>query len=321
MNNIDLSIIIPIYNAGTLLNRCLDSIFNQQTIFLYQIILIDDGSTDNTIELIKERKEKNIIFLQQKNSGPAAARNKGLEIAEGKYCAYLDADDYWEPYFIQKTIDFLENNPPCVAVNVAQRHLTISGNFISPQCFSLYNHPFIINNFFKFWAANMHICTGSAVIRTSILKTIGGQRNDLRITEDLELWALIATYGNWGFIPEILFVSDGNNITRNQGWLNKMIIRWNNAPCVADWERRIIKRFSTEEIPQSYKKARGKIARNLIYCQILSDRLTLSRKEAIKYGQSLPKDLISILINISKHTSFTWWLLYKFLKYREYHRK
>lgn len=320
MNNIDLSIIIPVYNAAPLLNRCLDSIFNQLTNYLYQIILIDDGSTDNSIELIKKRKETNIILLQQNNSGPAAARNKGLKIAKGKYCAYLDADDYWEPYFIKRTIDFLENNPQCVAVNVAQRHLTISGNFISPPCFSIYNHPFIINNFFDFWAKNMHICTGSAVIRTSILKTIGGQRNDLRITEDLELWALIATYGNWGFIPEILFVSDGNDTTRNQGWLNKMKIRWNNAPSIEIWEKRIIQRLP-KKLPVSYLKARGRISRNLTYCQILSERLALSRKEALKYGCFFNKDIIGRMMNIAKYSSFTWWALSRLLQYREYHRK
>ena len=84
----DLSIIIPIYNAAPLLNRCIESIFNQKTNYSYEVIFIDDGSSDNSIEIIKKRKEKNIILYQQANSGPAAARNKGIELAKGKLHIY-----------------------------------------------------------------------------------------------------------------------------------------------------------------------------------------------------------------------------------------
>lgn len=92
----DLSIIIPVYNAEALLERCLDSIFNQTTQYSYEVILVDDGSTDDSVEVIKTRKESNITLLQQKNEGPSAARNNGVKTAQGRYCAYLDADDYWE---------------------------------------------------------------------------------------------------------------------------------------------------------------------------------------------------------------------------------
>ena len=71
---IDISIIIPVYNVGMLIERCLDSIFGQQTKYSYEVLLIDDGSTDNSVELIRQRKEQNIMLLQQSNSGPAKAR-------------------------------------------------------------------------------------------------------------------------------------------------------------------------------------------------------------------------------------------------------
>ena len=90
----DLSIIIPVYNKSKLINRCLDSIFNQTTNYSYEVVLVDDGSTDDSVELIKARTEGNIILYEQQNAGPSVARNKGLELSHGKYCAYLDADDY-----------------------------------------------------------------------------------------------------------------------------------------------------------------------------------------------------------------------------------
>ena len=86
---IDLSVIIPVYNAAPSINRTLDSIFNQQTSYAIEVILIDDGSKDNSIEIIKTRKEANITLLRQKNEGPSAARNNGIKTAQGRYCACL----------------------------------------------------------------------------------------------------------------------------------------------------------------------------------------------------------------------------------------
>lgn len=320
MQNIELSIIIPVYNASKLLNRCLDSIFNQETQYSYEVILVDDGSSDNSVELIKARKEPNIVLFQQQNAGPSVARNKGVELATGTYCAYLDADDYWMPGFIEKTVSFLEEHKECVAVNVAQRHLSVSGNHLAPACYTEYHKPLILDDFFSFWAANMHVCTGSVAIRTEVIRATGGMRRDLRITEDLEFWALISTYGRWGFIPELLFVSDGGDVTQSQGWLQKMEIRWKNAPSIADWEKRLLPQLPAD-LPEGYKQARGVISRNLTYCQLLSDRVKLSRQEALCYGAYFKKDAIGKLMNLAKYTPLTWWMLAKFLKYREYHRK
>lgn len=315
----DLSIIIPVYNKSKLINRCLDSIFKQTTIHSYEVVLVDDGSTDDSVELIKARTEGNIILYEQQNAGPSVARNKGVELSHGKYCAYLDADDYWGDGFIEKTVSFLEEHDDCVAVNVAQRHLTLSGEHVAPACYSEYSKPFVLDDFFSFWATNMHVCTGSVVIRSEIIKQTGGMRTDLRITEDLEFWALVSTYGKWGFIPEILFVSDGmETITNQTEWLKKMQIRWNNAPSVSDWEKRIVKRANQTE---EYKKARGRIARNLVYCQLLSGRERLARSEAKIYGSAFTNDAIGKLMNLAKWSPITWWGLCRLLKWREWHRK
>lgn len=316
----DLSIIIPVYNAAALIDRCLDSIFSQTTEYSYEVVCVDDGSKDNSIEVIKARNESNVVLLQQNNAGPSAARNKGMEIAQGRYCAFLDADDYWNQGFIEKTVAFLDAYKDCAAVNVAQRHITVSGACEMPTCYESYNTPFVLDDFFSFWAKYMHVCTGSIVIRKEVIDAIGGMRNDLRITEDLEYWALISTYGRWGFIPEILFVSDGGDVTRSQGWLNKMMIRWSNAPSITDWEQRIVTRLP-KELPLGYLKTRGRISRNLTYCQLLSGRLALSRQEALRYGSYFRKDAIGKLMNFAKYTSVTWWMLAKLLQYREYHRK
>lgn len=319
MNIVNLSIIVPVYNAMPFLKRTLDSIFSQTTKYKYEVILVDDGSTDDSVDYITSRTEENLVFIQQKNAGPSKARNVGVQYAHGEYVAFLDADDYWLDGFIQKTLDFLKNNDECVAVSVGQKHLAIQGEIIKPACINEMPKPIVLEDFWNFWILHSHICTGSATIRTNVLKEIGGQREDLRVTEDLELWALLATYGKWGFIPKILFIANGADTIINQSdWLKRMQIRWSNAPSIEDWEKRIIKRVNQTE---AYKKARGRIARNLVYCQLLSGRESLARREAKLYGRYFTKDAIGKLMNFAKWSQLTWWLLCKFLKYREWHRK
>ncbi|WP_289090062.1 glycosyltransferase family 2 protein [uncultured Bacteroides sp.] len=320
---IDLSIIIPVYNGALLLPRCLDSIFNQKTEFTYEVILVDDGSTDNSVELIKARKETNIVLYQQQNAGPAVARNKGMELAKGKYVAFIDADDYWNDGYIQKTVDFMNRHEECVAVSVTCKNIASFAKTASynPSWMddSKKEEPRVLEDFMSYWASYCHVGTCSTTMRTELVRRSGGMRTDLRVTEDYEFWIYLSTFGKWGLIPEVLYVSDGGDVTQSQGWVNKMERRWKNAPSITEWEKRIVTRLP--EITISYQQARGRVSRNLTYCQLLSDRLKLSRHEALLYGKFFIKDPIGKLINMAKYTSFTWWMLAKFLKYREYHRK
>ena len=97
------SIILPIYNAEKYLERCLESIITQ-TYANIEIILINDGSTDNSINIIKEYaiKDSRIIIIDKENEGVSVARNIGILKARGKYICFVDADDYIEKSMIEK---------------------------------------------------------------------------------------------------------------------------------------------------------------------------------------------------------------------------
>lgn len=318
---IDISIIIPVYNASALIRRCIDSILAQKGNYSYEVLLVDDGSTDDSVAVIASYQNERFKVFRQQNAGPSKARNKGLQEAMGKYVCYLDADDYWENTFFEKAMSFLDTHQECIAVTVGQRHLTVSGDHFAPACLGDYREPIVLENFFAFWGVWMHVCTGSIMIRKEFAQKADGQREDLRITEDLEFWALLATYGKFGFIPEVLFTSDGTDAIRDQReWLRKMQIRWANAPSTAEWERRIVTNLPALEMDEDYLLARGRISRNLTYCQLLSGRTALARSEAMKYGAYFTRDAIGKLMNIAKWTPLTWWVLCCFLKYREYHR-
>lgn len=287
MSDSDVSVIIPTYNAGLLLRRCIESI-STQTAKPSEIIVVDDGSTDNTQCVLCSLNSKKIKIIVQENKGPAAARNRGLDIATGKYIAFLDADDYWEPRFIEKTARFLEEHPEAIAVSVGQVHKIIGKKpCITPKILSENSNlkePCVLQNFFEFWAEHNHVCTGSILIRTEIAKRTEGQRPEFRAAEDMEFWWYLATFGKWGFIPEILFASDGASVTQKKGWLNKNKIRWASVPNVEEWQKRIVPRLSEKEL-NSFKKARAKIASNLAYSMILSGRDKLAR-EALGYFEN-----------------------------------
>ncbi len=109
-NNEIVSVIIPIYNSEKYLKETVESVL-KQTYDKIEIVLIDDCSKDNSPEILKELSEKynNIVFfLQTKNMGAAAARNKGMELASGRYIAFLDSDDLWYPKKIEKQIALMK---------------------------------------------------------------------------------------------------------------------------------------------------------------------------------------------------------------------
>ncbi len=106
-----LSIAIPLYNKGKLIARCLDSLLNQDLpVDEYEIIIVDDGSTDSCELIAQEyaKKEDNIRFFAQENSGPSAARNRALKAAKGDYVYFLDADDFMAPNVIGCLINLCE---------------------------------------------------------------------------------------------------------------------------------------------------------------------------------------------------------------------
>ena len=103
------SVVIPAYNAGATLSRALDSVL-AQTWPAHEIILVDDGSNDNTEEVVAAY-DGQVTYLKQQNAGPSAARNRGVEAASGDWIAFLDADDWYYPGRLQVHADMIAADP------------------------------------------------------------------------------------------------------------------------------------------------------------------------------------------------------------------
>ena len=100
MNDKMISIVIPVYNSEHFLEACLESLYSQNNV-LFEVIIIDDGSTDNTKIICQkwEKNNKNFKYVFQHNKGPSAARNRGIEEADGDFLYFMDSDDTMASYY------------------------------------------------------------------------------------------------------------------------------------------------------------------------------------------------------------------------------
>ena len=111
---IKLSIIIPLYNCEKFIEKCINSIITQETNLNYEIIIINDGSTDESLEKVENIKrsnsKKNIKIYSQKNLGVSSARNYGISLSKGKYVTFIDSDDFLEKSYLEFLNNIIENN-------------------------------------------------------------------------------------------------------------------------------------------------------------------------------------------------------------------
>ncbi len=144
MNTPLVSVIIPTYNRAWSLKKAIDSVL-EQDYKNFELIVIDDGSTDDTEALVSEYA-KSVKFVQQPNLGVSAARNKGIQISSGSLISFLDSDDYWEPKKLSTQVEYFNENPDALIcqteetwirngkrVNPKQKHKKQSGMIFIPS--------------------------------------------------------------------------------------------------------------------------------------------------------------------------------------------
>ena len=129
------SVINPVFNVEPYLKQCMDSVVGQ-TLKDIEIICVDDGSTDGSLDILKEyaTEDSRIQIIEQKNAGAGAARNNGMRHATGKYLSFLDSDDFFEPRMLEKAYDLAEKDQADFVIRpVSYREETV--------CFSRLGDP------------------------------------------------------------------------------------------------------------------------------------------------------------------------------------
>ena len=184
------SIVIPLFNNAHTIERALKSIINQ-TFIKYEIIVVDDGSIDNSIEKInKFTNDSRLKIISQKNQGASIARNTGVGKAQNKYIAFLDADDEWDPKYLENVYQAIKLNPNCGMVCCARYYkdnVTKNTNLIIAE---KYKGKILEINYFE----NPHIFshTSSTVVEKNVFNKVGGFNKEQVTQEDLTLFALVA---------------------------------------------------------------------------------------------------------------------------------
>jgi glycosyltransferase involved in cell wall biosynthesis/GT2 family glycosyltransferase len=189
------SVIIPCYNYGHYVEEAIDSVL-QQTFQNFEIIVVNDGSTDPvTIEVLKHLKKPKTRVIHQANKGLPEARNEGIRHAEGKYICCLDADDTLEPTYLEKAVALLEANP---GIAFAYSWVRLFGD----EEKIWYTEPYDLEKLLRY----NHISVAS-VFRYDAWKQVGGYCSEMRQGyEDWEFWIRLGSHGFRGqLIPEALF--------------------------------------------------------------------------------------------------------------------
>lgn len=189
-----ISVIIPIYNKSNYIVKCLDSVVSQ-SFKDFELIIINDGSTDISLNVLEKYNFKNIDFkiINQVNSGVSIARNNGVKLANYEYIAFLDADDWWDSNFLEELVKLITNFPD--AGMFASSYFKIKNHKRIPAIINL-NENFIegyidyINIYSKGnW---MPIWTGATIIKKVVFNKLQGFKPNLRMGEDFDLWLRIS---------------------------------------------------------------------------------------------------------------------------------
>lgn len=202
--------IIPTYNCAGFLPAAIASV-RAQTVPMAQIIVVDDGSTDNTAEVVNQLGS-DIRYIQQQNAGPSAARNVGIRAAETEWVALLDADDLWLPDKTERQLALLESHPELALMASNRTEVDGAGTVILD---SLFDHHGLIS-FMEELAGKPiphalarlvkinFIPTSSVLARREAILDLGGFDAGIRFSEDLELWCRLAARYSMACLPEVL---------------------------------------------------------------------------------------------------------------------
>jgi len=208
------SVIIPYYNKSDYIIRCIDSVLNQ-SFTKYEVLLVDDGSTDSGIEMISKKYVHGISIISQKNQGVSVARNTGIKKAKYEYIALLDADDAWHPQYLEciHKIICIESN-----VKIIGSHYSRVIDFFDKK----YETPnyFKFDNYFKEAIKNTYFTSSSSIIKKTFFVENDGFNNSLIKGEDHDVWfRVIRSGGNAYYIKDTLVYysdEDTNQITKSK---------------------------------------------------------------------------------------------------------
>lgn len=215
LNDSLISIIIPVYNCQNYLKRCLDSVFLQDY-SNYEVICIDDGSTDNSAQIAKEY---NVRYYYQENSGQAVARNKGIELAKGEWLCFVDSDDAIQPNYLSKMYEATNNDIDIVVCRIKRINEDGSYNI------DVMKKLGIINN--KEALVTVNLGPTNKLIRKEVIKDSRFAGDKLRFEDVLFTTELLTNSRHINIIDDVLYdyyIRENSTMRKFDNTLNDIFI-------------------------------------------------------------------------------------------------
>jgi len=192
------SVVIPAYNARLYIRETLDSVL-AQTYPNIEVVVVDDGSTDDTPVILKEYL-KRIKVIRQENKGLSSARNAGILAARGELIAFVDADDLWLPQKIEKQVNLFEKDPQLGFAYTGISHFGPGSNRVRPCIRPKFYKGYILRHLFNY----PFIAVSSVMVRKVCLDKVGLFDSKNPSTQDYDLWMRLAPFYRADFVSEPL---------------------------------------------------------------------------------------------------------------------
>jgi cellulose synthase/poly-beta-1,6-N-acetylglucosamine synthase-like glycosyltransferase len=293
------SVIIPTYNNAHFIAATLESVFAQQY-HDFEVIVVDDGSTDDTRQVLSPFLDR-ITYLHQPNSERSAARNNGLSHAGGEYIAFLDSDDLWAPEKLAKQVTVLDANPQISLVFTRARYIDEVGqpvSFSGQTCDGGPGQQVVIMDY-SIPLLNGNVVAGggsAAMVRRWMLEKVGKFDLNLVQSEDWDMWLRLAPLGPFAYIPEPL------TSYRVYGW--KKLLKWQmNAESIQQ-HMRIVDKHLTGWKCEPLEKVR---LRDTALCTALTLAvLAAYQSDQIPAGQEYLRKAVQIDPALGKRDRLLW---------------
>jgi len=198
-----ISIVIPLYNKESSVWRAVNSVLSQ-SFGCFELIIVDDGSTDNSLSVVNDFDDSRIRLIRQINSGVSATRNKGFEKSSGDYVCFLDADDEWYPWFLEEIVELIIISPMssiyCARYEiVSEKSVPFVGSLALPDSF-----VGVLNDFFKIYKKSRSlICSSNVCVSRKYFGKLGGFPLSAKTGEDIYVWLNLALFSSVCFSSKI----------------------------------------------------------------------------------------------------------------------
>ena len=228
------SVIIPLYNKAPYVAKAIGSVLSQ-SYKDYELIVVDDGSKDDSAEIASEAIDTraNCHLIKQENAGVSMARNNGVAVSQGQYLCFLDADDWWEPTFLEEMLKLIEEFPHAgiygtnyTIVNETKRKTKVAPVGVEPG----FNKGYI--DYCQVYAKTltMPLWTGAVCIPRQVFDEMKGFPQGIRLGEDFLLWIQIALKYKVAFLNKPLSYYNQDVDVTNRG-----IGKLHNPKCHMLW--------------------------------------------------------------------------------------